>query len=284
MGKFFNITIKPTIKASDQHNGAFSAHDLLWDWTKFNIPKGGGCLRGVTALIRGADGAAQTARDLVVYFAEASEDGTAPTSLGAEHATVNGVGYYNNLVGGINMDANDNIGSLDYMNVMSTGGGGGGDQIPFINLTGKPNLTKDGFNSLYIGGIVGAAGDWSFSTNVLTTGALDVSEIATQASIDSLDDGSGGSALATKKFAVGDIIHAQDDIIIGEVTAVNATDLTFRHDGNKQYHANGEVLYEAPANLTAWKIQNGADAAGDLANNDELYNINPITMILHFEH
>ena len=282
MGKFFNITIKPTIKASDQHNGAFSAHDLLFDWQKFNMPKGGACLRGVTTLIRGSSRSVQTARDLVLYFALPSINGTAPTSLGAEHATVDGVGYFNNLVGGINIDTNSNVGSLDFMNVMSTGGGGGGDQIPFINLEGRPNLERDGYNSLYIGGIAGASNTWDFSSGVFTTGVFDASA-ATEPVVGSLDDGSGSTAAATKAFAIGDIIHAQDDIILGEVTTVADTELTFRLDGVKQFHAGGEVLYDTPDGIANWIRQNGTGTAGDLANNDQLYNVNPLTIILHFE-
>ena len=278
--KFFNITIKPTIKASDQNNGAFSAGDLLWDWHAFDMPKGGACLRGVTALVRGVDGAAQTARDLGLVFAQPSINGTAPTSLGAEHATINGVGYYNNLLGAVNIDANSNIPGFDFMNVISTGGGAGGDQIPFINIEGKPLLERDGYNTIYIGGIAGTSNTWSFSTNVLTTGAHDVSGLSA-ATIASLDDGSGGSALATTKFAVGDIIHAQDDIIIGEIASIDSdTSLTFKADGSA---TESGTSYSVPTSLANWVIQNGAGAAGDLANNDELYNINPVTIILHFE-
>ncbi len=32
--------------------------------------------------------------------------------------------------------------------------------------------------------------------------------------------------------------------------------ITFRHDGVKQYHAGGEVLYDTPSSLEDWKKQN----------------------------
>ena len=48
MAKYFNVTVVPDIPASRQHVGAFTAADLLFDWTAFDIPKGGakciGCL------------------------------------------------------------------------------------------------------------------------------------------------------------------------------------------------------------------------------------------------
>ena len=275
MGKFFNVTVKPTIKASDQHNGAFTALDLLWDWFAFDMPKGGACLRGVTALVRGVDGAAQTGRDLVLVFAQPSINGTAPTSLGAEHATVNGVGYYNNLIGAINIDAAGDVPGIDVMNIMATGGGATTDQIPFINIEGRPNLEKDGYNTIYIGGIAGDANTWSFSTEV---------DIGPSAGVDiSWSNGNFGVIDGTDPtlcFAPGDVLHAQDDIIVGEVASLDADNITFKFSGEA---TESGTSYSVPTTLANWRIQNGAGAAGDLLENDELYNINPITLILHFE-
>ena len=275
--KFFNIKVKPTIKASDQHNGAVSAGDLLFDWVAFDMPKGGAVLRGVTALVRGVDGAAQTSRDFQLFFAQPSLHGTAPTSLGTEHATVNGVGYFNNLIGGINMDANSGIPYLDYMHVIATGGGAGGDQIPFINLEGRSHLTKDGYNTVYVGGVAGNSSTWSFSTAVVTSRAVDVSGLSAAQLVNADIEGTDPRTV----FAPGDIIHAEDDIIVGEIESMaDANTITFKADGSA---TESETSYTVPADLAAWKIQNGAGAAGDLASGDELYNVNPITLILHFE-
>ena len=275
MSKYFNVTVKPTIKASDQHNGAFTALDLLWDWFAFDMPKGGACLRGVTALVRGVDGAAQTGRDLVLVFAQPSTNGTAPTSLGAEHATVNGVGYYNNLIGAINIDAAGDVPGIDVMNIMATGGGATTDQIPFINIEGRPNLEKDGYNTIYIGGIAGASNTWSFSTEV---------DIGPSAGVDiSASNGTFGVIDGTDPtlcFAPGDVLHAQDDIIVGEIASLDADNIVFKFSGEA---TESGTSYSVPTTLANWRIQNGAGAAGDLLENDELYNINPITLILHFE-
>ena len=40
MGKYFTVEVKPTIAASKQNLGAFSANDVLFNWTEFDIPKG----------------------------------------------------------------------------------------------------------------------------------------------------------------------------------------------------------------------------------------------------
>ena len=275
MGKFFNITVKPTIKASDQHTGAFAAGDLLWDWHAFDMPKGGACLRGVTALVRGVNGAAQTARDLGLVFAQPSIKGTAPTSLGGENATIDGVGYYNNLLGAVNIDANSNVPGFDVMNVISTGGGAGGDQIPFINIEGRPLLERDGYNTIYIGGIAGTSNTWDFSTEVDIGPSAGVDISASNGTF-SVIDGTD----PTLCFAPGDVLHAQDDIIVGEVASLDANNITFKFSGEA---TESGTSYSVPTSLADWVIQNGAGTAGDLLENDELYNINPITIILHFE-
>ena len=286
MGKYFTTTIKPTITASIQHLGNFADGDALFDWTAFNIPKGAAKLLNVTAIIRGTDGSAQTfAMDL--FFAKTFQ-GTAPGSLGTLHATANGTGYYNHLLSTWKIEEVDYIGTgqLDSgPNISTTSNALTTDiatgPIPVV-LQGEPESGSNvGYDKLYVGATT-PDGTANFSTAVETTGAHDVSGLSTT-SIGSLDDGSGGSAASTTKFAVGDIIHAEDDIILGEVATVATAALTFKTDGSKQYHAGGETLFSNPATFAAWQIQNGADAAGDLADGDELYNLHPITLILHWE-
>ena len=75
-------------------------------------------------------------------------------------------------------------------------------------------------------------------------------------------------------------MHAQDDIIVGEVASLDADNITFKFSGEA---TESGTSYSVPTTLANWRIQNGAGAAGDLLENDELYNINPITLILHFE-
>ena len=272
MGNFFTVTVKPLIPASSQHLGAFaSSLDLLFDWHAFDVPKGANRLIGITMLLRGVNGALQE-KKMDFYFAKSNSDGTAPNSLGTLHAAADGTGYYNNLIAATHFETTgDYKDGLTFMSVASTGQGGGATMAPSLVLQGEPNSGVNvGYDKLYVAGIT--MGALNFSTDVLTTGVLDVSGLST-AVTGTLDNGSGATADALKKFAVGDVIHAEDDIILGEIESLTATTLTFRHDGK-----NG-----TPADFAAWQIQNGAGSAGDLANNDELYNINPITLILSFE-
>ena len=291
MGKFFTTTIKPTIPISAQDDGNFTDGDVLFDWTAFNIPKGAAKLLNVTAIIRGSDGSPQTfAMDL--FFAKTIQ-GVAPGSLGTVHATANGTGYYNHLLSTWKIEELDYIGTgqLDTgPNISTLSNASGTSQartdaatgpIPVV-LQGEPDSGLNvGYDKLYVGATTPDGGA-NFETSVHTTGAIDVSGLSA-ASVGGLDDASGGNPLLTSKFDVGDIIYATDGIILGEIDVISSpTTLTFKTDGSKQYHAGGEVLHTNPANFTDWQTQNGA-AAGDLANNDELYNLHPITLILHFE-
>jgi len=278
MGKYFTVTVLPTITASRQ-TGAFADDDVLFDWTAFNIPKGASRLIGITALVRGVDQARQE-QPFDLYFAKTLLNGNStPGSLGTINASANGSGFYNHLLGCVNVAAADYRDGIDVMGMANVQ-----TLVPNFVLEGEPSTGRDvGYDKIYVGGI--AQGALDFSTGVHTTGAVDVSALST-ATVSSLDDGSGGSANATRSFAVGDIIHAQDDVIIGEIQSIDsATAITFRHDNFDKFHANGIRLYDVPNGLTAWKLQNStADAtAGDLANNDELHNIHPITLTFHFE-
>ena len=280
MGKYFNVTVKPTITASKQ-TGAFADADVLFDWTAFDIPKGANRLISITSLVRGTNGADQASGfDFELFFAKSDSNGTAPTTFGDDGAAVDTPGWFNNLIGMQFFDvSSNNIGSsndLVYMSMFQSGSRGGG---PDLVLQGEADSGANvGYDTIYVAGI--AQGAFSFSTAVETTAAEDVSALSTAiiGGTSALDNGSGGTAATLNKFVVGDILHAEDDIILGEISALTANTITFRHDGVNQLHGNGNLLYEVPDDLTAWKIQNGAGAAGDLADGDEIYNIHPITL------
>tara|TARA_R110000824_G_scaffold370746_1_gene560421 strand:- start:300 stop:1139 length:840 start_codon:yes stop_codon:yes gene_type:complete len=276
---YFTVEVIPTIAASKQ--AAFANKDVLFDWTSFQVPRGANKLVSVTAIFKGTNGGVQTARDMDLFFAK-SISGVAPVTLGAVNGTVTAAPITtNHMLGMAHIDTADyGQSSFDFMNMAQTGSGAAASLIPNMVLEGELSSGDNvGYDTLYLGGIAGGAFD--FGTNALTTGAVDVSGLST-ATVGSMDDGSGGDALATKKFAVGDIIHATDDIILGEILTIDSdAAITFRTGTGTTLDPAGS--YSIPVDLTAWKIQNGAGAAGDLANNDELFNIHPIKIVLSFE-
>ena len=282
---YFTTTINPTITASLQHAHAFTDADLLFDWTAFNVPKGANKLMNVTALIRGTDGSPQTfAMDL--FFAKTFQ-GSAPGSLGTISATAGGIGYYNHLIGAWKIEELDyiNTGQLDTGPNISTLSHDSrtanfSNSVPPIVLQGEPESGSNvGYDKLYVAATT-PDGACDFSTAVVTSQVVDVSGLSAAQLVNADIEGTDPRSV----FAPGDIIHAEDGIILGEIESMaDANTITFKTDGSKQEHAGGETLFSNASGLTNWKIQNGAGAAGDLASGDELYNLHPITLILSWE-
>jgi len=267
MAGYYNVTIKPTITASLQ-TVAFQADDVLFDWTKFYVPSNVGRLIGCNVNVRGTDGSRQEFA-LDVYFAKSDD-----FSLGTINSAV-AIKPNNDMLGAMPVPVTaymDGLNTMEVANVTTS-----------ARLTLQPvpepivsGTSPTGNYVLYMAGV--AQGAFDFTTAALTDNTVDVSGLSVP-TITTLD----GTA-CNEVFGPGDIIHVQDDVVLGEVVSLDANNITFRADGVNQIHAGGVTLYETPDDFAAWQIQNGAGAAGDLANNDELHNIHPITLTLSFSY
>ena len=263
MGKFFTVTVKPTMPVatqiqSDKTDLPFAAADILWDWHAFDIPKGGSLLRGVNLLIRGENGAAQTNRDVYLIFAKANDDASTPISLGTGNAGVGTAatnGWQNNIIASCHFDAltgSTVTGTqLINMSMMSAGnstGGNGNNIPPHQILEGTPDSgTNVGYDKIYVAGIAGASNTWDFATGVIANGAVSAGA-ATDITVDGVD--------ARLVFSVGDVIHIHDsDTAVGTISSIpDATSIIIKS-------ANGVAI----------------------ANNDEIVNASPLTLILSLE-
>ena len=266
INKYFNVVVKPTILAS-KLAVVYGSGDVVFDWHAVDVPKGASKLIGATAIMRQKHGTAGNEHPFHLVYGK-SINNAAPSSLGTNNATADGTGYFNNVIGKSTFIAKDYMSDLldNGVTIAALTQGGADSEKPSIILEGEPNSgTNVGYDKLYVGMI--SEGSFDFTTAALLDDAVDVSALSA-ATITTID----GTA-ANLVFAVGDVLHAQDDIIVGEIASLDADNITLRHDGE-----NG-----TPANFAAWQVQNGAGAAGDLANNDELINVNPIKIILHFE-
>ncbi len=278
MGKYFTVTVRPTITASKQHIGDFANGDALFDWQEFNVPKGANRLLNVTAIVRKEDGTTTNEFPFSLVFGK-SINKTAPNSIGTLHATANGIGYQHNLIGKAMFIAKDNLSKLDNVEIFTLNAGGADSDHMDIVLEGEPDSGINvGFDKLYVAGI--AEDTFNFSTAVVTSRAVDVSGLSAAQLVNADIEGTDPRTV----FAPGDIIHAEDDVILGEIESMaDANTITFKTDGSKVLHANGETLFTNANGLAAFQTQNGAGAAGDLASGDELYNVHPITLIFSFE-
>ena len=252
---YLSVTLKPTLPVaeiiqSDKTDKPFAAGDVICDWFAFDVPNGTLKLESITLLIRGENGGPQTARDVEIYFAKSDSNGTAPASLGDENGTVGGFGYYNNLLGCQVIDLSNYVGKLDYMSMATLGvsaaGGGAGTNLV---LQGEPNSgTNVGYDTLYIGLIGGASYAHDFATGVILNDAENIAVGGTALVTDGVD--------ANKVFAPGDVILKHDsDTVVGTVKSVSANLITLESPGS------GVII----------------------ANDDELVNSQPVTVILGFK-
>jgi hypothetical protein len=234
---YFNSSvIVPTVAASKLH-AAFATGDIVFDWMGFEIPRGVAKLLGASISLRAKNDAGQTVQPagLALMFAQAPSPDAAPTSLG----TVNGeiTNFATTDVIGVLPATTETVGVRTlYQTTVSP-----------AELVLEPNVNSGsnvGVDKYYIAGI--AAGNLDF-TSALTVNETNfgagTQTVITVADVD-----------ATLGFAAGDVIHAQDDAVLGTIQSVDST---------------------TQITLTA------ANTAA-IEDDDVLYNINPIRITLHF--
>ena len=225
----------PTIVASIQAGAAFANEDILFDWHKVDGFKGSE-INGITAIIRGTNGADQTMVDFELLFATSGikEDtrgisvDIAPPSLGTVNAGVSTYQWKNNLTGHFLFDVDVtgrifNDADLDVLNIATTSG---------LNIP----VGQD----LYIAAITKGALDFRSTVQVSTETATSTTAVVVK------------TTGALVNFAPGDVLHDEDNLVIGTVKSV--TD-----DANL-------VLAENCAAVSAV--------------NKDLYNIHPVQFIL----
>jgi hypothetical protein len=151
--------------------------------------------------------------------------------------------------------------SLDRISIVNSGEGSASGHYPHVILEGRPNLTRDGYNTVYVALISGPGGTYNFSSGVINKGAVTAG--ATSLSV---DNGSGATANTGNVFNVGDILHSATDDVIGEIETIGA-------------HADGAAVVTLVSGTGGHTDGNSAA----VADNEELYNPHPITLMLNFE-
>jgi hypothetical protein len=259
--KHFTVEIKPTIPGEYQANGSatFSDNDVLFDWTAFDIPKGAARLTSISIVMSGTDGGAQSAKDIDFLFAK-TVDGVAPVTIGNANASASGAPILKNHIIGLgHIEGSTDYGgnTLDYFIAGSTGSGAAGSHVPTIVLEGEPESgTNVGYDKLYIAGIC-AESNISFGTKVLVRGAITAGNTTTIPT--DLQGSAEGDPNAETIFAVGDVIETGTGDTVGTIASISAFDTDHQ-----------DII------LTA----NNVEA---IADNEELFNVNPVKVILSFE-
>ena len=235
MAKHFTKVI-PTIAASKQI-AEFSNEDILFDWHKVNGFKGGE-INGITAIVRGTNGADQTIPDFELLFATSGikEVNTgisvdqAPPSLGVVNAGVSLYQWKNNLTGRLLLDVDVNALFND-------------EDLDVLNLVTLSGLNIPVGQDLYIAAITKGDLDFRSTVQVSTETATNTTAVVVK------------TTGALINFAPGDVLHDENDLVIGTVKSVTDD--------------NNIVLTENCASVSAV--------------NKDLYNIHPVQFILSSE-
>ena len=262
MGKYFQKKFRPniingdvsTVIQSDKTDLPFADKDLLFDWQPIDIPLGTDAIVSGIAHMYGEDGGVQISQDFALLIAK-SNNGVAPTSLGAVNATIRNTAsdcpeLPDVLIGIMKFEADTQKAgilelasdSLYYWSIGDASGQLGPLAIEPENNSLSGSATT---NRIFVAGYAG--GGFDFSTGILADGAV-TSDSATSITVKTVDP--------RKAFRVGDTVYLHDvDTALGTIASMTDTNITL----------------------------NAAIAGGtDIADEDEFMNERPITITLGF--
>ena len=244
---YISRLIKPTpavatMIQSNKTDLPFAAGDVVCDWTSFQVPVGTVKLESLTLLVTGQDATPQTARDIVVFFAKGNADGTAPSSLGTGNTTVNGKGFYNNILGHTVLDLLNYDGRLDFASIITAGTTNTDSSMNHTNLVLEAARTNYGDHTLYVAVVGGASYDNDFSTGVLLNDGDNVAAGDTALVTDGTD--------ADKVFNPGDVILKHDsDTVVGTVKSVSANLITLESGSGVAITDDDELVHASPIKI-----------------------------------
>ena len=253
--KFSIVTVKPDLRALTT---AFTATDLLFDWTPIEIPRGGCSIETIQMHYAGTNGVAQTPKDIELIFAK-SVNGVAPPTLGTSNGAITStavaqaarphiIGYKHLDAGtmvdtGVDLVAYNLLGSFSgkpnpKMNIMLEGA-----QTDYLSTKGP------GYQTVWMAGLAIEGGE-DFNTGVILDGAQ-AAAVGTQTQL-TVTAGGVDPGLV---FAKGDEVIAADGALVGTVVSIESNTL-----------------------FTVDQVQ------AALADADELCNRQPITFIFGLEY
>jgi len=266
LGRYIIREVKPEIAPAIAHLNAFTANDLLFDWTSFTLPQGGNRLVGITAIVRSTDGADQTCAMDLFFARQALDmgdivDGTAPVSMGTQHAdpTINPANpYWDQIIGHAKLTA-DNFSTAGAIESGITVGTTGyhASTGATAGLTGQNPLIFGDYGATPVDGM------YTFYVGATCIGTPDFhSDLAYASGTDS--DITCDGTDARKLLAPGDRIKAYD------ISEDDGTTIDIGTVGSIP-------------DATSVVLAGGSRSTGTLADGDNIYNINPIKLILTFE-
>ena len=230
INKYHLVTVRPNIDTLG--NVAFSADDILFDWTAFEVPRGGCAIRSLNIIMAGTNSAvANGALQMDLYFAT-SLNGVAPPSLGltnsaptliATTACRNHIIAYNAVLGS---EMEDSLDGLIGYNVLGKGAVTSATTMQSEQLTvlkGDPSYVGDavttatttGYQTIWIAGL--AQGAYDFGTDVKLVG--NATDLTTRG-FNVTDDTDGDDVFGISDELIAFAADGSSGQVIGSVTAV----------------------------------------------------------------
>ena len=247
---YYTVKVKPTIAASKQHAGTIDSGFVLFDWTGFEIPRGSGKLVSATVLIKPKGDSAPTQNDFAFSLLFSSTNDTSLGTIGAGQDRRPML----DVVGMIEFPATSfGPSSMRSTAIACTSRSAAGGHAPLVITPDVDQSSVKGFHKVYVGAIAQADSFDFSSINVINDADIN-STVVTDVVM------AGTNMDIREHFAVGDVLHAQDDVLLGTVKSI--TDAQ---------------------NLTLTSATSGAGNATTVTNGDTIYDINPITLVLGFE-
>ena len=190
--------VLPTLPASIQ-KAAYADTEILFDWHEVKGFKGSS-IDGIQVIVRGTNGADQTMVGIDLLFATShireEERGISvdqiPPTLGTTGAAVDTFQWKNNLVGYVPIASGDFI---------------DGDLV-VLNIATKSGLNIPVSGDLYVAAIAKGALDFRSTVQVSTETATNTTDVVVK------------TTSALTNFAPGDVLHDEDDLVIGTVKSV----------------------------------------------------------------
>lgn len=246
-GKYFTKKVLPIIPVanmidSDKSDNAFANHDVLFNWTAFEMPKGSALLRNVTMMVAGNHAARQSEINIKLIFAK-KYNGVAPGDIGTPNNTANGFSWYKNILGVMEFDNTDSPqSSIDFFSIMQSGYEIAGDTKfgPGNFVIEGEEANANGTTTVYVAGITG--GVLNFSTNILADGAVTLNDST---------DITVKTSNPQRCFDVGDVVLVHDsDTPIGTVSSIpDSTSIIIESTNGVAIADEDEIMPQSPVKL-----------------------------------
>jgi len=250
-GKYYSTKIRPNIPPASQHAGAYTAKDVLFEWTAVRVPKGTVRLVSATAIVRGKGDANGTANPFAMDLWFADDDTNGLTASNVVTNAANTGKPSRNLIGAVELAVTGykEFGDNNMAQMVTSGAYDGenyGNQDPLI-ITPKKDLDVNhndaGYSTFYVSGI--AQGAFDFSSIYAIAEAGDAGAPSTK--VITID---GTSIDAFEQFSVGDTLAIGTSVgapaansILGVVESIDSTTQVTMLDTSLTNLVDGDIIY-----------------------------------------